>query len=266
MIFSSAHTETQDRMASSSTSIAHLCPSWHNITRRPGVCVRARAKVCKCVGEVGEPQVSVSQITHRPQTRCSCWKKKKSFPGGRTSVSLAARETQEEEKEKPSKNKPALDRLNLVPVDGRTPLSSFFIFSSSPPRAASSHAERRPRASLKVRRSLRERGGHAGCWQLFTSASPAEALKVFSHSPAQTAGSRASRSGLLRQGFAGRGSAVLPAARPHIRRPSRDSAKIGRHIWFARAVARGRVSLLSSPLKKNKGGKHAEKKPKTSVF
>lgn len=31
MIFSSAHTDTQDRMVSSTTSITHFCPSWHNI-------------------------------------------------------------------------------------------------------------------------------------------------------------------------------------------------------------------------------------------
>lgn len=31
MIFSSAHTVTQDRTVSTSTSITHLCPSWHNI-------------------------------------------------------------------------------------------------------------------------------------------------------------------------------------------------------------------------------------------
>lgn len=37
MIFSSAHTDTQDRMVSSTTSITHLCPSWHNIIDIQGV-------------------------------------------------------------------------------------------------------------------------------------------------------------------------------------------------------------------------------------
>lgn len=63
----------------------------------------------------------------------------------------------------------------------------------------------------------------------------------------------------------GRGSAVLPAAQPHSRRLPRDSAKLGRHIGFARALTRGRVSRQSPTKKKMKGKEGSTphtKKPK----
>lgn len=43
MIFSSAHTDTQDRRVSTNTSITHFCPSWFNIIDIQAVVVEGGA-------------------------------------------------------------------------------------------------------------------------------------------------------------------------------------------------------------------------------